>query len=162
MAFGDDTVENIVAVGTVDHRSARIWFRAERPGSYVLEISGPGGALHGRATVRVSDGNATDNTTTVLYPGPDRDLAPLTRYDVKIASEDGLVFVGEAQFETAPATPNDVPATVSVGVFSYCGQSSLVAAASLGKQPFGQSISFMTMLYVALGPQPGPRSQTRS
>jgi alkaline phosphatase D len=118
MAFGDESVENIVAVGIVDHRSARIWFRAERPGSYVLEVSGPGGALHGRTTAQISNGNATDNTTTVLYPGPGRDLAPLTRYDVKIASEDGLVFVGEAQFETAPATPNDVPATFSIGVFS--------------------------------------------
>jgi alkaline phosphatase D len=118
MAFGDDKLENIVAVGTVDHRSARIWFRAQQPGSYVVEVKGPAGALHGRASAMIAPDNATDNTLAIVYPGPGRDLTPLTHYDVRITSEDGLVFVGTAQFETAPAGAADAPGNFKIGVFS--------------------------------------------
>jgi alkaline phosphatase D len=120
MAFGDEKLENIIGVGTVDHRSARLWFRAAQPGTYAVEVKGPGGALHGRTSVVIKAGNTNDNTATLVYPGAPTlgDLTPLTRYNVHVASEDGLVVVGEATFETAPAGPKDAPADFSIGVFS--------------------------------------------
>jgi alkaline phosphatase D len=117
MAFGDDKLENIIGVGAVDHRSARLWFRAARPGTYAVEVKGPGGALHGRTSVEIEPGNTNDNTATLVYPATG-DLAPLNRYTVHVASEDGLVVVGEATFETAPVGAKDAPPDFGIGVFS--------------------------------------------
>ncbi len=120
MAFGDKKVSNLVAVGRVDNASAWIWFRAERPGRYALEIKGPGGVVQGRVEVEIPAGNQTDNTTTVMYPSgrTDAPLAPLTRYDVRVTATDGTVMVGSAAFETAPATHADTPALFNVGIVS--------------------------------------------
>jgi alkaline phosphatase D len=122
MAFWDHQRLNFVSVGTVDAKSARLWFRAERPGQYRLEVTGPGGTPHGQAVVEIAAGNARDNTTAVVYPDVLGAGAPalqaLTRYGFKVKSVDGTVVVGEGRFETAPANPGQTPQRFAIGVVS--------------------------------------------
>jgi alkaline phosphatase D len=122
MAFGDNQRLNFVSVGSVDHRSARLWFRAERPGPYRVEVTGPGGTPHGNVVVEVVGDNVRDNTATLVYPdvlgAAAAPLAPLTRYGFRVKAVDGTVAVGEGRFETAPGSAAQTPQKFSIGVVS--------------------------------------------
>lgn len=122
MPFGpNDALRNLVAVGAVDQRSARLWFRAERPGRYVVSVQGANLAPHGQATVEVAPENARDNTAVLVYPdeAPGAPaLLPLHRYTFHVESEDHTVVVGEGAFETAPANFDQTPAIFSIGMVS--------------------------------------------
>jgi alkaline phosphatase D len=120
MAFGDIQRRNLVAVGKVGSTSARLWFRAERPGSYVVEVLGPNGTPHGKLVVEIAEGNPSDNTAVVDYPAGanDKPLLPLHRYTFTVGSEDGSVMVGEGRFETAPHTAEQTPEIFSIGAVS--------------------------------------------
>jgi alkaline phosphatase D len=119
MAFGDNQAKNLVAVGTVDHQSACLWFRAERPGRYVVDVFAAQQAPHGAATVDVAPDNQRDNTATVIYRGvAGSPLLPLHRYTFKVRSEDGTLVVGEGRFETAPANADQTPNHFSIGLVS--------------------------------------------
>ncbi|HEX2660014.1 MAG TPA: alkaline phosphatase D family protein, partial [Polyangia bacterium] len=116
-----DARNNLVSVGTVDHRSVRLWFRAERPGRYVVSIRGADLAPHGRAVIDIAPGNPTDNTAAFTYPDQAPGAPPLSslhRYTFRVVSEDETLVVGEGAFETAPATPDDTPSIFTVGLIS--------------------------------------------
>jgi alkaline phosphatase D len=119
MPFGD-AVSNLVAVGTVDHRSARLWARAERPGDYLLTVS-EGPAVVGTGAFTIDPTHPLDHTAALSYPDDfpgAAPLQPLHRYHFKITSVAGDVFVGAGQFETAPADPASTPDHFSIGVMS--------------------------------------------
>ena len=119
MAFGDRKLDNLVAVGSVSAHAARLWFRAERPDRYVVEVKGSTGAVHGHVELEVATDNQTDNTAVVAYPPPGTPaLLALTRYSFTVKSADQTVFVGAGRFETAPSGNADTPAIFSVGVMS--------------------------------------------
>jgi alkaline phosphatase D len=116
-----DSRRNLVAVGSVDFRSARLWFRAPVVGGYVVEVLGPNTKLLGRVEVDIAAGNATDNTATVVYPDDADgapDLLPLHRYTFRVSSTDGTQFVGEGAFETAPANAAQTPSIFTAAVVS--------------------------------------------
>jgi alkaline phosphatase D len=119
MGFGDQQRRNMVAVGSVEAHSARLWFRAERPGSYVVVVRGANGILHGERTVTIAADNPTDNTASLVYPVPGgAPLLPLHRYTFTISAADGTVMVGEGRFETAPLDPAQTPDRFAIGAVS--------------------------------------------
>ena len=121
MAFGDSKASNLIAVGSTDARSVRLWCRTERAGRFRLHLraAGPAPALDRTVTFDVP--GERDNTVGLAYPDGfpgEPPLAPLTRYLASIAADDGTIVVGEATFETAPLTPGDTPERFSIGVLS--------------------------------------------
>jgi alkaline phosphatase D len=121
MAFGDreEQAQNLIAVGRTDHRSARIWCRAERSGPLSLRIRGKG--FDRTVTLTVSGEAERDNTACATYPDDfpgEPALEPLTRYRCDLRSAPGDLIVGEAAFETTPARPEDTPDSFSVGLVS--------------------------------------------
>ncbi len=120
MKFGDEQILNLVSVGTIEPRGVRLWARTERPGRFVLTVR-RGTAVHATVAFEVAADNPRDNTVALRYPedfpgAPP--LAPLQRYNFKVESESADLFVGAGDFETAPAGPQDMPHTVSIGVMS--------------------------------------------
>jgi alkaline phosphatase D len=119
MAFGDEQVRNMIAVGRTDHRSARVWCRAERSGPLLLRIQGTG--FDRTVTLTISPDGARDNTAAATYPDDfpgEPSLQPTTRYRCDLRSATGDLVVGEASFDTTPARPEDTPSTFSVGLVS--------------------------------------------
>ncbi len=101
-----------VGVGTVDHRSARIWMRAPGAGAGQLTlvlISPEGSDLH--CAIAAGSDPGADHTLVVTYPDDfpgAAPLRPLARYQFRVQAADGRL-VGEGRFETAPAGPEDTP-----------------------------------------------------
>jgi alkaline phosphatase D len=119
MAFGEEQVRNLIAVGRTDHRSARIWCRAERSGPLRLRIRG--GGLDRTVTFTVPGDLARDNTAAATYPDDfpgEPALQPVTKYLCDLRSAEGDLVVGEAAFETAPSRPEEAPDNFSVGLLS--------------------------------------------
>jgi len=120
MAFGEEKAENLIAVGRTDTRSARIWCRAERSGSFKLRIRGPRG-FDRTVALAIPEAVEGDNTASATYPDDfpgEPALEPISAYRCDIRSEAGDVVVGEAAFETAPLGAADTPDSFSVGVIS--------------------------------------------
>lgn len=115
---------NAVTVGNVDHRSARIWTRVPELGSAGLELVllSRDGACEKASVVRRPDPRA-DHTVVFTYPDDfpgARDLRPVTRYQFRVQTSDGVV-IGEGRFETAPAGLEDTPERFCFG-FGSCHQ----------------------------------------
>jgi alkaline phosphatase D len=120
MAFGDSQVRNFVAVGTIEARSVRLWARTERPGRYVLTVR-RGLDVYATVDFEIAADNPRDNTAAFRYPedfpgAPP--LRPLDRYTFKVESQEGDLFVGAGEFETAPADAASTPPRFSFGVMS--------------------------------------------
>lgn len=116
--LGKGEVKNMVAVGHVTDRTARLWFRSEDTGPYTVSImDGAGNEVLSR-NVTIPPNNAGDNTAAVTCGGPDGALLPLTRYTYKVTRQQDGAVLGRGRFETAPQNAGDTPETFSIGVTS--------------------------------------------
>ncbi|HEY0709867.1 MAG TPA: alkaline phosphatase D family protein, partial [Polyangia bacterium] len=113
-----------VAVGSVDHRSVRIWARvpteSESPLAFVLfPPEGPKVQAH---VSRRPDASA-DHTLVFTYPDDFAsvpDLRPSTRYRFRLQT-DAETLIGEGGFDTAPTGLADTPDRFCFA-FSSCHQ----------------------------------------
>lgn len=100
------------AVGTVDHRSVRIWARIPDldAADSELVLLRPDGSTTHAPFARRPDARA-DHTLAFTYPDDFRgapDLRPAARYRFHLQASGGTV-IGEGGFETAPAGAEDTP-----------------------------------------------------
>ncbi len=116
--FQVEPLGTMVAVGLVTARSARIWLRADRPGTYRIQWNRDG-TESDESTLEftVPDGNISDNTFTVDLQG----LLPLMWYRYRLVDPSGNLKFGEGRFETFPDSPADTPRRFSIAVMS-CNQ----------------------------------------
>lgn len=121
--FQNGDLGDAVGVGKVDADAARIWIRAQRPGSHRVHWWREGNREQADVLeVEVSDDVDRDFTCSVLLPGEDGSpLAPQTRYHFRVEREGESHRVGKGKFETAPAGPDDTPERFAFAVMS-CNQ----------------------------------------
>ncbi len=117
--FQNDPLQDMVALGAVGPRSARLWMRSERPG--VLRIhwwpeSDPDAER--QLVTEITKDNEQDNTHSLLI---DAGLSPLTRYGYRIIHAGDGHILGRGGFETAPEKPEDTPYSFSIALMS-CNQ----------------------------------------
>lgn len=101
-AQGPDAAE-MVAVGAVGERRARLWLRSGRSGPFVVELR-PRGGRPLAATVADRRAPGDDGTMAFTLPG-DAALSPLspaTQYGFRVKVAGAGELVGEGRFETAP------------------------------------------------------------
>lgn len=131
----------MVAVGAVGERRARLWLRSGRRGPFVLELRPRGGPP---LSAEVPDGRAPGGDGTMAFTLPDdlalSPLSPATEYGFRVTVARTGDLVGEGRFETAP--PDD-----SLTPFAFAFMSC--------HQPFrrdGSVRAESTRMLAALGP----------
>lgn len=116
-----------MGVGSVDHRSARLWARVPEGGEAGLTLvllPDSGGEQRGEWQPALSA--AADFTTAVTYPDDfpgHQDLRPVTRYCFPLQTAPGQVC-GEGRFVTAPAGFADTPDRFSFALAAAISPSS--------------------------------------
>jgi alkaline phosphatase D len=110
----------LVAVGSVDHRSARVWVRSDAPGPHTIELHHPDGRVEAGA-FDVPDAPELDGTASVRWPDDLglADLGPHRTYTFEIRR--GEDVIGAGRFVTAPRGVDDAPESVSIAIGS-CNQ----------------------------------------
>lgn len=120
--FGVEPLKDMVAVGLVGPRSARIWLRSDRPGRVEVRFRPEeDGAPEDHVVAEVAADGVRDRTTSVLVPRPDGvALRPDTRYAYRVIHEQGHEL-GRGSFTTFPAGPEETPDRFAFAVLS-CNQ----------------------------------------
>ena len=102
--------EELVAVGAVGERRARLWLRSASAGPFVLELrAGDGPPL----VAEVADRRAPEDDGTMAFNVPEEvalpPLSPATPYSFRVRVARTGQCVGEGRFETAPPDASDAP-----------------------------------------------------
>lgn len=118
--FRNEPLADMVGVGRVSAGEARLWMRLSGTGRYdVRWQSARRDAPAGQTQVEVAEGNDCDNTLVVRLPGEGQPpLRSLSRYRFEVRRCADGVLVGEGGFETAPATPEETPASFAFALMS--------------------------------------------
>ncbi len=126
--FGNEPLDDIVAVGKTGPESVRLWMRTRAPGRYRVwwQPEGAAGEAGAERTVEMPPDEKSDHTLGFMLPGEGAALEPLQRYRYRITSQEDGRLVGEGRFETAPREAADTPACFSFAAMSC-------------NQPFGES-----------------------
>lgn len=120
-AFNDAPLESMVGAGTTDRTSVRIWGRTSVSGRHQLTIT-PNGAARAVAALSFDVPNLgeRDGTFAVRYPSDfqgARPLTPATRYVCAVRNARDQ-YVGECEFETAPADAEQTPSRFAIAAMS--------------------------------------------
>jgi alkaline phosphatase D len=120
--FDNEPVGNMVAVGAVEARSARLWMRTERPGALTV-VWWP--EDHANTTAQgnicIPEVNTRDNTFSVQIPEdfpPAPALSPLRSYGFRIMHQASGACIGSGHFETSPASPEETPERFALALMS--------------------------------------------
>jgi alkaline phosphatase D len=111
------SIDEAVAVGAVDARSARLWVRTTQPGAHEVEVSTD--AERRRGVVTLTPPADADGTASFVFPDDvpgAAALTPGTAYQFRIRRGD--VVLGAGRFETAPASPDLAPAKFAIALMS--------------------------------------------
>jgi hypothetical protein len=124
-AFVDARADDLVGVGAVDARRARIWLRSAEPGTHVLEVW-PQARITAARAVRfeVSSDPQRDGTASVCFPDDfpaEQPLEPGTPYGFRVVRDRNAKQLGEGSFETAPAHASVAPERFAIA-FMSCHQ----------------------------------------
>lgn len=108
----------MIAVGAVDSRSVRLWVRTHEAGPHEVEIVSDSGARHHGFVALTSVVNG-DSTTSFVFPDDipgASELEPSNAFKVRVARGDHVL--GEARFETAPASAAATPDSFAFAAMS--------------------------------------------
>lgn len=122
--FNVEPLQTMVAVGRVTARSARIWLRAAKHGTYrIYWKQEGGGSEESTYEFTIPVGDQSDYTYVVDLPGESGggELSPLTRYRYRVVHATSGHTLGHGRFETFPDSPADTPSRFSIAVMS-CNQ----------------------------------------
>lgn len=109
----NEPIRDMLAIGAVSPRTARVWVRVDQPGYYTLSWSPAlGGAAH-QVTLQVTDRACDLTASTTLTRG----LDPDTRYRVTLSREPDA-HLAAGSFVTAPAGPDREPDHYSIALLS--------------------------------------------
>jgi alkaline phosphatase D len=114
--FLDRSIQEMVAVGAVDTRSARLWVRT-RPGPHELDVWSD--TEQRRGVIELSPPADADGTASFVFPDDLPGacaLTPGTAY--KFSIRRGNDILGTGQFETAPASPDLAPPQFAIALMS--------------------------------------------
>ncbi len=112
--FKNTPLDNMLAIGAVTERSARIWVRVDRPGRYLLRWTSArfgGPVRHGLMRIDRSSPDLTGGM--VITEG----LEPEMRYRIALYRESGEQ-VATGSFYTAPDDGKDLPLRFSIALMS--------------------------------------------
>lgn len=110
--FGEDQIENMVAVGKVGSSSARIWIRSVNQGDITISIIRNNDTIE-QVSLNISN-QSTDKTNTYDIQG----LSPLTRYEYIVTRDEDNSLIGQGHFETFPADIESTPDKFSIAAMS--------------------------------------------
>jgi alkaline phosphatase D len=119
--FRSAPLRNMVALGAVTSKSARVWLRSEHPGRVRVEYWPARNPTHRRhATLDIGSDATRDRIGWLLLPSPedDDDLSPGTRYAFSALHLGTGETLGEGGFETAPVTAAAAQDAFSLAIMS--------------------------------------------
>ena len=119
--FATATLGDMVAVGAVTQRSARLWLRSQSAGTCTLAVwpVDAGESAASPVTFDVGREKNTDGTISLLYPTDFEDVPPLlpgTRYAYRISR--GGHTLGQGAFETSPVSADSAPDRFAIAAMS--------------------------------------------
>lgn len=121
MAFANQPLGDMVALGLVEAQRARLWIRAQRGEAFTVRYW-TGGEPPVDCVVSPDPGQAQrrDNTFVATLPCGDtaRLLKPCTRYRFRVTYIGDEALIGEGGFVTAPLTPKQTPARFALALMS--------------------------------------------
>lgn len=122
VGFASAPIENMVAVGAVTPRAARVWIRAARPGRLVVRYGAERGGRLASFEVDARGRADADNTLVVQLPhGEDAPLEAGCVYRFSVCYAGDGTVLGDGRFETAPESAAAAADRFAVAVMS-CNQ----------------------------------------
>jgi alkaline phosphatase D len=118
--FREAPLTDAIAAGIVDADGARLWGRSEVPGPLTIELESDQDQQRRVASLPEGPGEHGDYTFSFRYPDDvpgQTALRPGTRYQCRLLAP-GDRLLAQARFETAPASPAEMPEVLSIGALS--------------------------------------------
>jgi alkaline phosphatase D len=120
--FDNEPLGNMVAIGAVEARSARLWMRTERPGTLnVCWWPEDDPHMTAQGDIYIPEVNTRDNTFSVQVPEdfPSASaLTPLRSYCFRVMHRSSGACIGAGRFATAPAHLTETPERFSLALMS--------------------------------------------